>query len=85
MESVEQLPHSRASGPLCSSLIVGVKWFKKAAEAISVPRGFKRCNLSDVEEILAEVFACWLYCLFVFSRIYFQNFINGILSIHFIQ
>ncbi|XP_030946999.1 uncharacterized protein LOC115971303 [Quercus lobata] len=54
MESVEQLPHSRASGPLCSSLIVGIKWFKKAAEAISVPRGFKRCNLSDVEEILAE-------------------------------
>ncbi|KAL4603864.1 hypothetical protein ACB092_10G153600 [Castanea dentata] len=54
MESVEQLPHSRTSGPLCSSLIVGVKWLKKATEAISVPRGFKRCNLSDVEEILAE-------------------------------
>uniref|UniRef100_A0A2N9J2S4 Zinc finger PHD-type domain-containing protein n=1 Tax=Fagus sylvatica TaxID=28930 RepID=A0A2N9J2S4_FAGSY len=54
MESAKQLPHTRASGPLCSLLIAGVKWLKKAAEAISVPHSFKRCRLSDAEEILAE-------------------------------
>lgn len=54
MKDAEQLPHERASGPLCSSLIDGIRWLKQASEAISVPHfSFKRCKLSDVEEVLA--------------------------------
>ncbi|KAG6685054.1 hypothetical protein I3843_12G093300 [Carya illinoinensis] len=54
MKVAEQLPHKCASGPLCSSLIDGVKWLKKALEAIAAPHNFKRCKLSDAEEVLAD-------------------------------
>lgn len=39
---------------LWNSLIHGVKWLKRALEVISAPCKFKRCKLSDVEEVLAE-------------------------------
>ena len=55
MKDAEQLPHACASGPLCSSLVAGIRWLKQASEAISVPHlNFKRCKLSDAEEVLAD-------------------------------
>ncbi|KAE8055327.1 hypothetical protein FH972_012174 [Carpinus fangiana] len=54
VKDAEQLPHACASGPLCSSLVAGIRWLKQASEAITVPHlNFKRCNLSDAEEVLA--------------------------------
>ncbi|XP_059443641.1 lysine-specific demethylase JMJ17 isoform X2 [Corylus avellana] len=55
VKDAEQLPHACVSGPLCSSLIVGIRWLKQASEAISLPHlTFKRCKLSDAEEVLAD-------------------------------
>lgn len=54
MKDAEQLPHARASGPLCSSLIDGIRWLKQASKTISVPHNFKRCKLSDAEKVLAD-------------------------------
>lgn len=68
MKVAEQLPHKCASGPLCSSLIDGVKWLKKALEAIAAPHNFKRCKLSDAEEVLAD------------SQVHF--FVHGVASLY---
>ncbi|KAB1200329.1 Lysine-specific demethylase 5A [Morella rubra] len=54
MKVADQLSHARASGPLCSLLIEGVKWLKKASEVISVPRNLTRFKLGDAEEVLAQ-------------------------------
>lgn len=54
MKAAEQLPHKCASGPLCSTLIDGVKWLKKALEAIAAPHNLKKCQLSDAEEVLVD-------------------------------
>ncbi|KAL9434409.1 hypothetical protein AB3S75_029115 [Citrus x aurantiifolia] len=41
------------SSMLWNSLVHGVKWLKRALEVISALCKFKRCKLSDVEEVLA--------------------------------
>ncbi|KAH9719676.1 transcription factor jumonji (JmjC) domain-containing protein [Citrus sinensis] len=58
------------SSMLWNSLIHGVKWLKRALEVIFAPCKFKRCKLSDVEEVLAgckESVLCrtytWFFCL----------------------
>lgn len=55
MENAEHLPVTCASSALCSSLIDGVKWLKKASEVIPVSCNGKICKLSDAEEVLSEV------------------------------
>ncbi|RVW16302.1 hypothetical protein CK203_067733 [Vitis vinifera] len=55
MEYAEHLPVTCASSALCSSLIDGVKWLKKASEVIPVSCNGKICKLSDAEEVLSEV------------------------------
>ncbi|GAV57946.1 PHD domain-containing protein/ARID domain-containing protein/JmjC domain-containing protein/JmjN domain-containing protein/zf-C5HC2 domain-containing protein/PLU-1 domain-containing protein [Cephalotus follicularis] len=54
MEAAENLSVMGAAGTLWSSMIEGVRWLKKASEMVSTPLNFKRCKLSDAEQVLAE-------------------------------
>ena len=71
MEYAEHLPVTCASSALCSSLIDGVKWLKKASEVIPVSCNGKICKLSDAEEVLSEV---QVFNLFVLSSHVFTMF-----------
>lgn len=67
------------SSMLWNSLVHGVKWLKRALEVISALCKFKRCKLSDVEEVLAGCKVLELYMLvlcsaFGSSRICSSNF-----------
>lgn len=77
MEHAEHLHSTFVSSALCSSLIDGVKWLKKALEVIPVASNHKRCKLSDVEEVLSELQVINLCCL---SSQTFTMFFKNILS-----
>ena len=70
MESVGHLPITCASSALCSSLIDGVKWLKRASEVIPVSCNHKRCKLSDAEEVLSEV-QVFNRFIFIFTFIHY--------------
>uniref|UniRef100_A0A5B7BX15 Putative lysine-specific demethylase 5B isoform X4 n=1 Tax=Davidia involucrata TaxID=16924 RepID=A0A5B7BX15_DAVIN len=53
MEVAGHLPATCTSSALCSSLIYGINWLKKATE-IPAPCNHRRFKLSDVEEVLGQ-------------------------------
>ncbi|XP_065858280.1 lysine-specific demethylase JMJ17 isoform X2 [Euphorbia lathyris] len=52
LEASENLSVAHISGSLFSSLTDGVKWLRKALEALCGPCEFARCQFSEAEEIL---------------------------------
>lgn len=60
MEFGEQIPVTCASGALCSALLDGMRWVKRAVEVIHAPPTYRSCSSRDVEEILSECQVCIL-------------------------
>ncbi|XP_027329808.1 lysine-specific demethylase 5B isoform X2 [Abrus precatorius] len=54
LEVAEGLSHSFVSGALLKALIDAVEWLRRALEGISGPRNSRRCNLTDVQDILTN-------------------------------
>lgn len=54
MEVAEGLSTTYMPCNMWNSLIHGVRWLKRASEVVSAPCKFRRCKLTDVEEILAR-------------------------------
>lgn len=54
MEFVERIPVTCASGALCTVLLDGMRWVKRAVEVIHVPPTYRNCSLRDAEEILSS-------------------------------
>ncbi|XP_031381205.1 lysine-specific demethylase 5B [Punica granatum] len=60
MEFAERIPVTRAPGTLCSALIDGMGWVKRAVEVIHAPSTYRSCSLGDAEEIISE---CQRICI----------------------